>query len=97
MRDKQRTVKRIHVYYSGRVQGVGFRYTAVDVGEALGLVGWVRNLRDGRVEVVCEGEEEKLKSFLEEIANGPLKYYIKDADILWEGATGEFRNFDIRF
>lgn len=97
MKKAEQTNKRIHVYYSGRVQGVGFRYTAVDVAEALGLVGWVRNLRDGRVEAICEGEEEKLKRFLEEIANGPLRYYIKDTEVLRDEATGEFTSFEIKF
>ncbi len=97
MKKGEENNRRVHVFYSGRVQGVGFRYTAIDVAESLGIVGWVRNLRDGRVEAVCEGEEEVLKKFLEEIADGPLRYYIKDADVLWEEPTGEFTSFYIRF
>ncbi len=56
--------KRIHVYYSGMVQGVGFRFTAEKLAKGLGLAGWVKNLRDGRVEVLCEGEEADLVSFI---------------------------------
>lgn len=97
MGNKGKTKKRIHVYYSGRVQGIGFRYTALDVAQSLGIVGWVKNLRDGRVEVVCEGKGGNLKKFLEEIANGPLKYYIQDTDVIWEVPTGEFTKFDITF
>lgn len=88
--------KRIHVFYSGRVQGVGFRFTAEDFALSLGLVGWVKNLPDGRVEIVCEGEEEKLKKFLEKIKNY-FDRYIKDIDLDWSEATGEFRDFEIRF
>ena len=55
--------KRIHVFYSGQVQGVGFRYTVQDIAASFGIAGWFRNLRDGRVEVVAEGKEMDLKEF----------------------------------
>lgn len=97
MRKGEQSNKRIYVFFSGRVQGVGFRFTAVDVAESIGIVGWIRNIRNGGVEAVCEGEEEKLKRFLEEIASGPLRYYIKDTNVLWEDPTGEFTSFEIRF
>ncbi len=89
--------KRIHVFYSGHVQGVGFRYTAQDIASLLDLKGWVRNLRDGQVELVCEGEEEKLKIFLKRIRESFISRYIKDSDVIWEGPTGEFDRFDIKF
>jgi len=89
--------KRLHVYYSGMVQGVGFRFTAERVAVALGLLGWVKNLSDGRVEVVCEGEESRLIEFLNKMKNGPLKHYITDTQVKWQEATGEFEDFTIRF
>jgi acylphosphatase len=89
--------KCIRILYSGHVQGVGFRYTAQDIASGLGLVGWVRNLSDGRVEVVSEGEEKKIKQFLERLEKGFLGRYIRDTDISWKEPTGEFDNFDIRF
>ncbi|MBU1061197.1 MAG: acylphosphatase [Candidatus Omnitrophica bacterium] len=89
--------KRIHVFYSGRVQGVGFRYTAQDVARGLGLNGWVKNLRDSGVELVCEGEEKELKAFLDSVKNGFLRNYIVNADVTWEESTREFHGFDIRF
>jgi len=89
--------KRIHVFYSGLVQGVGFRYTARDIASRLGLDGWARNLRDGRVEVVCEGEEQGLKAFLEGIKEEVPGHYIEDTDISWEQPLGEVRGFEIRF
>ena len=89
--------KRLHVYWVGRVQGVGFRYTAETAALELRLVGWVRNLPDGRVEAICEGSESALNSFLERIAHGPMEPYIRDTRVTWSEATGEFEEFRIRF
>lgn len=88
--------KQIHVYYSGRVQGVGFRFTAEDIARGLDVTGWVQNLRDGRVELVVEAEEGRLKEFLERISQYFSKY-IQDTDIQWLPATGEFKDFGIKF
>jgi len=88
--------KRIHVFYSGRVQGVGFRYTAQDIAEDLGVLGWVRNLRDGRVELVAEQEEEILYEFLDRLKKY-FSSYIRNVQINWEESTGEFRSFEIKF
>ena len=89
--------KRLHLFYSGRVQGVGFRFTAETLALSGGLGGWVRNLSDGRVEVVCEGEEEQLVRFLEKMKDGPMKPYIRSVESDWSEATGEFNDFTIRF
>ena len=62
-------IHRAHVYYSGRVQGVGFRYTAEGLALDLKLVGWVKNLPDGRVELVCEGPKEKIEQHGCELAD----------------------------
>ena len=90
-------MKRAHVFYSGRVQGIGFRYTAQNIAENLGVYGWVKNLEDGRVEIVAEGEEKNLKEFLDKILKGPLGRYIKDMELSWETPTSEFNDFDVRF
>ncbi|MFH1858118.1 MAG: acylphosphatase [Candidatus Omnitrophota bacterium] len=89
--------KRIHVFYSGRVQGVGFRFTAEHIALSLQLVGWVKNLTDGRVEVVAEGEETKLVHFLEKMKNGPMKPYIRGVEVDWQAAKGEFDDFGVCF
>lgn len=88
--------KRLHLLYSGSVQGVGFRFTAERVANSLGLSGWVRNTEDGRVEVVCEGKIDKLEAFLQKI-NSVFKDYVRGVDVDREDATGEFSGFDIRF
>lgn len=89
-------VKRAHIFYSGRVQGVGFRFTVEAVAHDLGVVGWVRNCRDGRVEVLGEGEELALKEFLEKVAQ-EMSSYIRDTEISWEQPSGEFDDFGIKF
>jgi acylphosphatase len=86
--------KQIHAYFLGRVHGVGFRFTARDIASELGVTGWVKNLRDGRVEVLAEAEEETLKDFLARI-NKSFSRYIQDVDTQWQHATGEFRDFAI--
>jgi acylphosphatase len=88
--------KRLHVIYSGDVQGVGFRFTAERAAMSLGLTGWVKNLSDGRVEVVCEAESPELNEFLEKVGK-VFKESINSRDVKWEEATGEFAGFDIRF
>jgi acylphosphatase len=87
---------RIHVFYSGRVQGVGFRFTTEDLARELGAVGWVKNLRDARVELVAEAEESILKELLSRISKF-FRNYIQDMDVTWQEPTGEFVNFGIRF
>ena len=91
------TKKQVHVYYSGMVHGVGFRFTAEHVAGQLGLSGWVKNLPDGRVELVAEGEEKALAELLKKLRNGPLKHYIKDEEVLWSESLDEFKDFVIRF
>ena len=89
--------KRVHVFYSGRVQGVGFRMTAEETAKRFEVAGWVKNLRDGRVEIVAEGEEAALKRFLEALQNGPMKNFIQRTEIAWGVATEAFDEFETRY
>jgi acylphosphatase len=88
-------VKRIHLYISGIVQGVGYRFFAVDEAESLGLAGWVRNLPDGRVELVAEGPEEALGRLLAACRRGPRGGRVTDVQVVWEEALGSLRGFQI--
>ena len=88
--------KQVHAYYSGGVQGIGFRFTAERLAEELGIFGWVSNLGDGRVELVAEAAEDTLKDFLSQIS-GIFSRYIQDADVEWVPATGEFKDFGVKF
>ena len=94
---KVRGNKRVHLFYSGRVQGIGFRFTTENIALSVGVVGWVKNLPDGRVEVVAEAEEARLVQFLERVRNGPMKPYIRGVESDWSEATEEYRDFSIRF
>ncbi|MDD5130820.1 MAG: acylphosphatase [Candidatus Omnitrophica bacterium] len=88
--------KQLHIYYSGLVQGIGFRYALEDIARDQNVYGWVKNLEDARVEVVAEAEEEYLHNFLQKV-NQQFPRYIKDVSIEWLPASGEFRDFTIKF
>ena len=85
----------LHVVVSGRVQGVGFRYSARREAVALGLVGWVRNLDSGDVELWAEGESASLVAFREWLAEGPPGAWIESVDAEKREPTGRYATFDI--
>jgi len=89
-------MKRIHILVSGRVQRVFFRRGAVKVAGKLGLLGWVKNLNDGRVEIVAEGSKEKLMCFIEWLKKGPLIAKVTDIVIKEESPSGKFDSFERR-
>ena len=82
-------------HFSGHVQGVGFRYTTQTIARRYPVTGYVRNLIDGRVELVMEGEERDLRAILEELKR-QLQGYIERTDLQEHPALGEFAEFSIR-
>ena len=88
---------RFHGVVSGRVQGVAYRYFAQRWAGALSLSGWVRNLPDGRVEVLAEGEKEVLERFAERLREGPRMAVVDDLELSWEEPAGESGGFRIEF
>ncbi|HTX20899.1 MAG TPA: acylphosphatase [Candidatus Aquilonibacter sp.] len=87
--------RRLQIFYSGRVQGVGFRYTAKTVAAGFEVTGTIRNLPDGRVELVAEGTREELEAFRAAIRNAGLDSFIRDENISWSDAQNQFRGFEI--
>lgn len=83
------------VLYSGQVQGVGFRYTAKSVAAGFELTGTIRNLADGRVELVAEGSRAELEAFRAALLDAGLAGFIRDEKVDWFDATNEFRGFEI--
>ncbi len=79
----------------GRVQGVGFRFFVVDRARALQLVGTCRNLSNGDVEVVAEGEEGALEAFVVGLNQGPRMSHVDKVHVVWLPPTGEFATFSI--
>jgi len=88
--------KQAHAFYSGRVQGIGFRFTALHIANTLGVHGWVRNMPDGRVEILAEAEEEVLNKFLDEVSKS-FSYYIDNVNNNWKPALGKFKDFQVAF
>ena len=88
---------RARVYVSGRVQGVFFRNEIANLAERLGVTGWVRNLSDGRVEALFEGEKEKIEEEVEFCKRGPPGASVQNLQVKWEDYTGEFREFNVLY
>jgi len=88
---------RAHVYVSGLVQGVFFRWHTREEALRLGVKGWVRNLPDGRVEAVFEGEKEAVEQMLEFCRRGPPGAEVENVEVRWEKPTGEFSTFKIKY
>lgn len=81
-------MKKAHLLISGRVQGVFYRAFTKEVAESLGLKGWVRNLRDGRVEAVFEGDEDKISIAIERCKEGPPYAKVDNIEISWSEPEG---------
>ena len=87
---------RLYARIGGRVQGVGFRYYAERQARRLGLTGWVRNLPDGDVELVAEGDEDSLQKMLTWCHAGPPSAAVTHVQTDWTAAQGEFAEFRVR-
>ncbi len=91
------TVKQAHIIVTGRVQMVGYRYTAISIAREHGLVGWIRNTRDGHVEIVAEGPAEGMEAFIKWCWIGSRAALVEDVRVEWREPTGEFTRFDVRY
>lgn len=90
-------MKRVHIWINGMVQGVFFRRSSVNKAIELGVQGWVRNLYDGRVEIVSEGTEEQLERLIDWCKKGPPGAYVEGVEVKWEVYSDEFKTFRIMY
>ena len=88
--------RRVLARISGRVQGVGFRFFARETANEFGITGYVRNLPDGSLEVVAEGEEDVLKEFLEMLRDGPRSARVTDIQVSWGPPSDEYDRFSVQ-
>lgn len=88
-------MQRIRLIISGDVQGVGFRAWALRQARDKRLTGWVRNREDGSVEIVAEGSQKLLNEFIALCRNGPEGAWVKNIQVKWDKASGEFADFSV--
>jgi len=89
--------RRLSARFEGRVQGVGFRYTTVSIAGRFRVVGYVKNLPDGDVELAAEGRESELQAFLAAIRASHLGRFIVKENLSWSSASGEFAEFGVEY
>ena len=95
-KDVPMTPARAHLFIRGRVQGVFYRAFTRGVADELGLNGWVRNLFDGRVEALFEGDRQKVEEAIQRCSKGPPGAKVDDVEMRWEEYQGESKDFNIR-
>ena len=88
---------RAHVFVGGKVQGVYFRKNTMETAKKNRVTGWVRNLHDGRVEAVLEGDDVSVDKVVNWCRRGPPKAQVQDFELDFEGYTGEFSDFEISY
>ena len=88
-------MSRFEVFFSGRVQGVGFRYRVKSLVSGYFVTGTIRNLPDGRVHLIAEGQKDELEDFLQGIIESELASHIRELDVEWSEATGNLKGFKI--
>ena len=91
------TLKRIHIFITGRVQGVFFRQSTRVVAIKNNVNGWVRNLDDGRVEIVAEGETQNIDNLITWCKTGPANSRVDEFEFSEENSIGDFENFEVRY
>jgi acylphosphatase len=86
---------RAHLYISGYVQGVAYRYSAIRTAQRLGVTGWVKNLRDRRVEAVIEGEQAQVEQMIEWCRQGPPAASVSWVEVSYSSYQGTFMSFEL--
>lgn len=81
----------------GRVQGVGYRYYILRHAQELGLSGYVRNVPNGEVEIVAEGERDRIEQLIDYARRGPVFAHVQDVVVEWGPPTGQYSRFEVRY
>lgn len=89
--------EQVKIIASGLVQGVNFRYYTSKMARELGIVGWVKNLDGGNLEIIAQGERENLEKLIKWCQTGPQFAQVKDINIQWQKPDKEFKDFEIRY
>jgi len=87
---------RAHLWISGTVQGVGYRWSCQRAAKGIGVTGWVRNLSDGRVEAVAQGTKEQVEQLIRWCYRGQEEARVTDIAVAYEETAGDFQDFGIR-
>ena len=90
-------IKTYRILVSGRVQGVGFRYFAESVAEKYGIRGYVRNTADGRVEIECQGDDEEIRPFMDDIRKGPAFSMVTDVRVEDFKSSRKYNFFEVKY
>jgi acylphosphatase len=91
------SVRRLAARFEGHVQGVGFRFTTVHLAQRHRVTGFVRNLSDGDVDLVAEGEASEISAFLGDLRTSSIYRFVRREHLAWSDPRGEFANFDVRY
>jgi acylphosphatase len=89
--------RRLTASFDGHVQGVGFRFTTVHIASHHPISGFVRNLPNGSVDLVAEGDEAALLRFLDELRTSHIFRFVRQEHVSWSDARGEFKDFQVRY
>lgn len=85
-----------HILVSGRVQGVAFRYYARNIASQLGVGGWIKNLPDGKVELLVEGSKNSVEEMVEWCKRGPRMAEVEDIEVDWLPYSGKYNEFQLK-
>ena len=88
---------RVRLFISGVVQGVSYRASTQEQARPRGIVGWVKNLEDGRVEALAQGSKDRVTELIDWCRKGPPAAKVDKVDVSWEDVGDEFRAFDVRY
>ena len=97
MSESNKYMAAAHIFVSGRVQGVFYRANTVDIAREHNLTGWVRNLEDGRVEAILEGEKEDVQKVIEWCRSGPPHASVTELEIEWLEYSGDLSGFTLKY